>query len=228
MVNWEDEQRKLARARANLKEHVAIANEYLFKQRLLAKLENKAIVEHLETSLGLMDDEYRDAYYLLFAKDPIIPEKYQRRIPDSSRGIYDVRILRLRLIDIIFTRLLEMDENLDSDSFDLTPYFSMINGTDIIAGFMFFQRDPRDDHHIEEIGLFSFDSKNKNYGKQVWEDFDECVIDYLSRGYRIDWSAWKENRACRHYDELVESLNGVKTESSDDNRIWMYHIGREE
>ncbi len=212
----------------SLRERVVhISNERDFNLKILMDIENspngKYIRNLLETDIGLLPKKYRDAYYYLFKKDiDNIPEGRRVRFEDSDK-VYDEAYLNTSLIEEIRDTLLEEDDNLTSDDIFVFPCFSYLDDIDIVAGFIAFFKGEAS-KTISDIGLFSFDTENKSYGKQVWKDFDNCIDIFYNNGWSISWGAYKENKACNHYDKLLQNYSGCKTE---EDSTWRYTIEKE-
>lgn len=212
----------------SLRERVVhISNESDFNLKILMDIENspdgKYIRNLLETGIGLLPKKYRDAYYYFFKKDiDDIPES-RRVCFEGSDKIYDITYLDTSLIEKIRDLLFEEDSELTSEDVTVYPCFSYIDDMDIATGFIAFFKgaNPKT---IEDIGLFSFDTENKDYGRQVWKDFDNCLEQFLDRGWEVNWGAYKENKACKHYDFLIEKFNGVKKSVGN---TWRYSIKKE-
>lgn len=214
------------RYQKRISEKVCTVNEEDFEEKLLMDIEKRPdgekIRELLETPIGLLPKKYRDAYYLLFKKEEKeIPESRKIKFQDSDI-IYDRLYLSIRLINLIRRNLLKKDKAITDQDVDVIPYFSLLDDTEIISGCITFFKSGN--KCIDEVGLFSFDIDNKTYGKQIWKDFDSCLKDYLDQGWKVSWFTYKQNKACKHYDNLISKLDGRKEDFGDG---WKYIFGEE-
>nr|DAE47645.1 MAG TPA: Vpu protein [Bacteriophage sp.] len=209
--------------RERLSEKVCSVKEEDFEEKLLMDLEKRPdgnkISAILNNPIILLPPKYRDAYYLLFKKEEdYIPPDRRIKMVDSDK-IYDKLYLNIRLINVIRNNILKKDKNITDKDVIVVPYYSMLEDTDVISGCITFFKSKEYDKFIEDVGLFSFDIENKTYGSQIWKDFDNCLKDYLEEGWTVSWIAYKQNKACRHYDRLIEELNGKK---EDQGSVWRY------
>lgn len=210
--------------RQRISEKICTVRDIDFEERLLQDLEKRPDGEKIRvllgTPIGFLPKKYRDAYYLLFSKEEEeIPVERRIRFEDSNM-VYDRENLKPCLINVIRKHLLKTDADIKDTDIKVIPYFSMLDDVELITGFIVFFKSSKKDKFIEEIGLFSFDTENRSYGAQVWKDFDNTLREFLSEGWTVSWFAFKQNKACKHYDKLLRELGGEKEEVIRGYRYW--------
>jgi hypothetical protein len=118
----------------------------------------------------------------------------------------------------------DFDDDWDEDVY-YEPYFVYIEDTNEPCGYLVYEWENKNSSVINNVILFSFDVSRKDFGKQIWVDFEKDLAKKVKEGYIINWRSKKTNLACLRYDVLINKFKGVRYPEGD---YWVYRIGGEE
>ena len=104
----------------------------------------------------------------------------------------------------------------------LESYFIYKDDTKEPCGFISYSKYNASSKEIYAVVLFSFDLSRRDFGKQIWIDFEKDLKKKVQKGYVIKWRSKKENKACDSYDNLIAKFNGIKFSKGN---YWDYQIG---
>lgn len=100
-------------------------------------------------------------------------------------------------------------------------YFIFKDDNNEPCGFLAYVKGSPSSKKIEEVVLFSFDLSRKDFGKQIWIDFEKNLTEKIKKGYTVSWKCKKENPASMRYNKIIENLNGKRNSCGD---YWEYRI----
>lgn len=161
------------------------------KERL--KMSSEEIKHLFTTPLGELEPKYRN-----LIKDPeIINDKF-------DIGQY----YNAYSIEWIVNTYCNIDIDLDIDDSYNEPYFVYKDHNNEPCGFIVYIHNIEEPHNVSEIILFSFNAKRKDFGRQIWIDFEKDLRSKKDEGFIVKWQSKKSNPANVRYDAIVKRLDG--------------------
>lgn len=190
-----------------------IFNEYLEEvdePKIFKLMSDKEVEDVLKTPFGELDKKYRN-----FFPYPVHPGELNNE--EEARKYYTQRG---KSLEQIIRRRLNHEWN-PYEYFE--PYFVYKDETNEPCGYIVYELKDKESLIVDDVVLSSFDIFRKDFGKQIWIDFEKDLKRKVKEGYDISWMSRKSNPACIRYDKLIKDLNGKKISIG---RYCKYHVGR--
>lgn len=176
------------------------------KERLKMSSEE---IEHLFTTpLGELEPKYRN-----LIQDPDILND-----DESITKYYNAYSLEKIVNEYLRT---DIDEDIDDVYYE--PYFVYKDVDNEPCGYIVYSHIMSEPHNVDEVVLFSFDAKRKDFGRQIWIDFEKGLESKKSNGLVVKWQSKKSNPANIRYDAIVKRLDGYSR--SLEKNIVEYVVG---
>lgn len=189
-----------------------ILNEYLEEvdeSKIFKLMSDKEVEDVLKTPFGELNKKYRNLFPY-----PVHPGELNNE--EEARKYYTQQG---KSLEQIIRRRLNHEGNF-YEYFE--PYFVYKDETNEPCGYIVYESEDKESLIVDDVVLFSFDVSRKDFGKQIWIDFEKDLKRKVKEGYDISWMSRKSNPACIRYDRLIKDLNGKKTSKG---RYCKYHIG---
>ena len=167
------------------------------------KMSSEEIRHFFTTPLGELEPKYRN-----LIKDPGI-------ISDSASIIEHYNRYSIEKIIDEYSNL-DFDEDIDDYFYE--PYFVYKDSDSEPCGYIVYTHVVNRRKYIDEIVLFSFDVNRKDFGRQIWTDFEKDLKSKLEDGYVIRWCSKTTNPAKIRYDSFMKEFNG-NSKTIEDNII---------
>ena len=203
----------------NFKEYLERAKN----ERRLEFLSDSELNKILTTPFVKLDKEYRNL--LPNPGEVGIDKASEKKVLEwlmKTGGSLD-RIIedRLDTASKEYSEYDDFDEEYEEGDPFYESYFIFKDDNNEPCGFLAYVKGSPSSKKIEEVVLFSFDLSRKDFGKQIWIDFEKNLIEKIKKGYTVSWKCKKENPASMRYNKIIENLNGKRNSCGD---YWEYRI----
>lgn len=172
------------------------------------KADSEEIKRLFTTPLGELEPKYRN-----LIQDPDIIND-----DESITKYYNTYSLEKIVNEYLHT---DIDEDIDDVYYE--PYFVYKDVDNEPCGYIVYSHIDNKPSSIDEVVLFSFDANRKDFGRQIWIDFEKDLKLKKDKGLIVKWQSKKSNSANIRYDAIVKRLDGYS--HSLEKNIVEYVVG---
>ena len=176
------------------------------KERL--KMSSEEIKRLFTTPLGELEPKYRNLIH-----DPDIVND-----DESITKYYNTYSLEKIVNEYLHT---DIDEDIDDVYYE--PYFVYKDVDNEPCGYIVYSHIINKPSSIDEVVLFSFDANRKDFGRQIWIDFEKDLKLKKDKGLIVKWQSKKSNSVNIRHDAIVKRLDGYS--HSLEKNIVEYVVG---
>ncbi len=176
------------------------------KERL--KMSSEEIKRLFTTPLGELEPKYRNLIH-----DPDIVND-----DESITKYYNTYSLEKIVNEYLHT---DIDEDIDDVYYE--PYFVYKDVDNEPCGYIVYSHIINMPSSVDEVVLFSFDANRKDFGRQIWIDFEKDLKLKKDKGLIVKWQSKKSNSANIRHDAIVKRLDGYS--HSLEKNIVEYVVG---